>query len=544
MKSKFTIALAVLLLAVLAMPHTADAQDGYNVSRTRGLDNVVATGNNQVLPAVVLTSDAAADEPQIERDGANDTTLSVKFGDLPIIQATLWSMAADGSGAVQIEHTATFDDTSKAIQFKVGGKELQIFIPDGASGNGVADGTKLKIADIRADLSGMAGGGAVSVTVTSSDQANEVGLGVSGRGSVSATLTTASDGLSVAAVKGDGLTCGTIEGASVTVTEGFARAWMPTLMGPEEGGGDDHTTAEDGVSGAVMVRLDVLNFPDAEGAKITWPDSVKDNRKDIDPDTAGDQTADIASLTLDKNESDANGKFAIYTYADLDTVDTGPGSDGVQRGLNDSARTFKIDGLKFTNFGGAAINVTARLWPMAERNSDGKKNAADLKSSLSFEHAAEDPKFADDAREGAWLIVADCVTYLLYPFVTCGDTQEWTTGISVSNTSKDDGVFGPFDETEEQSGSVILYGFPGGGAAPVSEMLTSNLAAGDTMTTGCGQTRMAGMQGYLIIKANFQHARGAAFVMGNFSGGAAVDVTHGYLAEVIDDPADRSEKLP
>ena len=547
---------AMLLLAILIVPHTADAQDGYNVSRTRGLDNVVATGNNQVLPAVVLTSDAAADEPQIERDAANDTTLSVKFGDLPIVQATLWSMAGDGAGALQIAHTGEFDATSDDIQFKVGGKELQIFIPDGAAGNGVADGTKLKIADIRADLSGMAGGGAVSVTVTSSDQANEVGLGVSGRGSVSATLTTASDGLSLEAAKGNGLTCGTIAGASVTVKEGFARAWNPTLMGPADGGGDDHVTGMDKVSGAVQIRLDIVNFPGNEGAKVEWPATVKDNRKDIDPDTAGDQTADIAQLTLDKEDSDGNGKFAIYTYADLDTVDTGPGPDGdlaatddntnvgVDRGLNDSARSFKIDGIGFKNFGGASIDVTAKLWPAAKRNSDGKKNAADVKSVLSFEHAAEDPTFAKDAREGAWVLVEDCVTYLLYPFVTCGATAGWTTGISVSNTSKDDGVFGAFDETTDQSGGVVLYGFPRGtGAEPVMGMLTSNLAAGDTLTLACDQSVMAGMEGYAIIKANFQHARGMGFVMGDFSGGAGVDVTHGYMAEAFSDPATRSEKI-
>ena len=142
-----------------------------------------------------------------------------------------------------------------------------------------------------------------------------------------------------------------------------------------------------------------------------------------------------------------------------------------------------------------------------------------------------------------WLVLGDCVTYLLYPFVTCGDTDEWSTGISVSNTSKDDGVFGAFDEAKEQSGSVMLYGFPGGGEATVSEMITSTLAAGDTVTRACSQTRMAGMQGYLIIKANFQHARGTAFIMGDFSGGATVDVTHGYLAEVIANPADRSDAL-
>ena len=56
MKSKLTIVLAVLLLAVLAMPHTADAQGGYTVGKTRGLDKVIASGNNQAIPAVVLTS--------------------------------------------------------------------------------------------------------------------------------------------------------------------------------------------------------------------------------------------------------------------------------------------------------------------------------------------------------------------------------------------------------------------------------------------------------------------------------------------------------
>ena len=328
------------------------------------------------------------------------------------------------------------------------------------------------------------------------------------------------------------------------------------LMGPEDGGVDHHATAMDTVSGALQISLDVVNFPSDEGAKISWPGTVKDNWKVIDPDTAGDQTKDIAQLTLDGEKSAANGMYAIYTYADLDTVDTGPGPDGdlaltddntnvgLQRGLNDSARTFKIEGLEFKNFGGAAIDVTARLYPMAKRNSDGKKNAADVASVLSFEHAAEDPTYAKDAREGAWVIVEDCVTYLLYPFVTCGATPGWTTGISVSNTSKDDGVFGAFDETEDQSGGVILYGFPrGAGSAPVVGMLTDNLMAGDTHTFSCDQSVMAGMEGYAIIKANFQHARGMGFVLGDFSGGAGIDVSHGYMAEAFSDPAERSEKI-
>ncbi len=558
MKLKFTTLLALLLLAVLAMPHTADAQDGYSVGRTRGLDNVIATGNNQAVPAVVLASAAATAEPPITRDTNTDLTLTVKFGDLPIVQATAWLVPTTGDPAQITATSGDFDNTADSIQFKVGAKDLQIFVDADATDDGITAGTMIKLADIRLDLTSMAAGGSVPITVTASDQANTIGLGGGGRGSVSATLTTAADGLSVAAVKGNGLTCGTIGGASVTVSEGFVRAWNPTLMGPLAGGSDDHATGEDDVGGAVQIRLDVSNFPDNAGAKITWPASVADNRDDTDPDTAGKQNAaDIATLTLDTENSDANGKFAIYTYADADSEPTGPGTDddlattddntgiGLQRFLNDATRSFKIDGLEFKNFGGATIDVTARLWPAAKRNTDGKKNSVDVKSILSFEHAAEDPTYAKDARAGAWVVVEDCVTYLLYPFVTCGATSGWTTGISVSNTSKDDGVFGAFDETTDQSGGVVLYGFPrGAGAEPVVGMLTSELAAGDTHTFSCDNSVMAGMEGYAIIKANFQHARGMGFVLGDFADGASIDVAHGYMAEIINDPSLRSEKLP
>jgi len=104
--------LAVLLLAVLALPHTADAQNGYSVSRTRGLDKVIATGNNQAVPAVVLAAAATDAEPPITRPAATDITITVMFGGLPIVQATAWAVAADGS-ATQIEaQTTDFDNTA------------------------------------------------------------------------------------------------------------------------------------------------------------------------------------------------------------------------------------------------------------------------------------------------------------------------------------------------------------------------------------------------------------------------------------------------
>lgn len=544
---------AVLLLVALVMPHTAEA-DGFRVTRTTGIDNVIEAGNNQLIPKVHLIL-GTGDEQPIDRVANADLTVTVKFGDLPIIQATAWAdpdtNTADDEGPLPTPIKA-FDEDTADVQWKwsSGAKAIEIFFDSAASA--VTGNYAITFADLRLDVSSLDDGDKVPIMVTSASGAGTVGLGSgSGSGSVSDNIATAKDGLTVAAAKAQDLSCGTpvAEGLSVTVTEGFGQAWSMEpayrLMGQSAADNDD-------VSGAVAIRLEVTGLP--TGAMIKWPDTVHDTRKDTSADTAlPNKDTNIATLSRDKENSSKNGMFVIYTYADAD-IPTDPGTEtgtdddtytGTEKYLADSPRTFKIEGIEIKNFGAAAdINVMAQLWPMAKRNSDGKKNAADLKGTLSFEHALEAPKFADDAREGAWLVVSECVTYLLYPFVTCGATAGWSTGISVSNTSKDAGAFGAFDKTTEQEGSVTLYGFPrGDGAETVMQMVRNNLAAGDTYTFDCSTGGMAGMEGYAIIKANFQHARGMAFVLGNFADGAGVDVSHGYMAEVITNPTKRTDAL-
>ena len=53
MKSKWTILLAVLLLAVLAMPQLAEAQ-GYNVRRASGVMKVAQYANNAQVNNLTL----------------------------------------------------------------------------------------------------------------------------------------------------------------------------------------------------------------------------------------------------------------------------------------------------------------------------------------------------------------------------------------------------------------------------------------------------------------------------------------------------------
>ena len=160
--------------------------------------------------------------------------------------------------------------------------------------------------------------------------------------------------------------------------------------------------------------------------------------------------------------------------------------------LTGAARSFEIKPDKTTFTGDASVNIAAMFFPMARRGTDGQK--LNLDSELSFEHALVAPEKGNGDN---WLVISDCVTYLLYPFVTCGATDGWDTGISVSNTTADSNIFGAFDATTEQNGAVVMYGFPKLTAEapmvdPIVQMVAANLMAGDTITFQCSNTTMAG----------------------------------------------------
>ena len=174
----------------------------------------------------------------------------------------------------------------------------------------------------------------------------------------------------------------------------------------------------------------------------------------------------------------------------------------------------------------------------------------DLDTKLSYKMVAQTEDTDEDGDvdedDGDILTVTECVTYLLYPFVSCGSTGGWSTGISVANTTMDDDVFGEDGGAAMQGGAVTLYGYPksekatdgssGEAMDPVMAMISPNLAAGDTIAVSCPMVMEGGWEGYAIVKAGFRHAHGMAFLMGDFTDGATPDVAHGYIALVIPDP--------
>ena len=123
----------------------------------------------------------------------------------------------------------------------------------------------------------------------------------------------------------------------------------------------------------------------------------------------------------------------------------------------------------------------------------------------------------------------ECVTYLLFPYVTCSRTDEegalmdyWTSALAIANTTMDDGVFGLNAGAAAQSGDITIHPFPRStmgddGMMMMMDMdpmtVATDLAAGDTWSDTCSNFA-PGFNGYIIARAGFRHAHGVAFVLG------------------------------
>lgn len=522
---------AMLLAVILIMPHTAEAQ-GYNVATSSPLAKVVYGGNNQEMPRLDFAYSRDGERSiDIEPGG----TITISYGGFQITSA----VGADDGDALALECGDNFTSLSpcsgshEAVIKNKDGKGT-VVITLGASHGG------FRVAGVRVDVSSLKVKDKVTVNITSSDTADSVPVGGSAQtGSVSGDIAEVANALAVTAMQDTGLSCGpnTVT-PSITIAEGFGGAWNDTL-------------SASGVP-QTLIKVAVKNLP--KGDKIDWggPHEAKlDVDHDSDDDTAKvSRTLGTLTVTSVPGVSTSDGSVVVFSYMipETNTTDNDTDAQAAINKAKEGAMSFTIKP-KVTIKGEANLDIHAILAPHAERNADGTKNAGDLMTNLSFEAPAEYPK---DGKGMGWAVVSECVTYLLYPFITCGATPGWGTGLSVSNTSADGDIFGGFGNTKDQSGSVVMYGFPKGqempaedkSVQPIVHMVSSNLMAGDTITINCAETTMAGMEGYAIVKAGFQHARGMAFVMGDFADGATVDVAHGYTAEVIDDPRSRTDTLP
>ena len=531
MRVKFTIAVcALLMLGLVASQAYAQGEGGYNVTKSSTLKKVVYGGNNQRMPALefpyVTTGNRAIN---ITTGG----TITISFGH------TITNAAGTVDDGETILNTGVLECAQNANENMFDGDcsgmnepSLKVINEDGVGMLQITLGEQhigFRVMNIRLDVSALSVGDKIAVAITSSETPGQIPLGGAPvADTLSGQLAEVAEGLKVTAETDAGLSCGdSTVVPSITVAEGFPGAWNDTLA------------VDAGVDTQTLIKVAVKGLPKDD--KIMWFAEAEDG---------ADAMAMAFSQMVAIGEDDMMEAVGTLTAIKVEGVTKEDGSVIVfqysiptDAPAYDKARSIKLTPSKITIANSATLDIHSIMVPHAEKDSDGNKT--DLTSQVSFESPAVYP---EDGMGMEWAVVSDCVTYLLYPFITCGYTEGWTTGISVSNTSRDEGVFGAFDKTDPQSGSVILYGFPrngGGEEMPdvVMKMVSEDLAAGDTVSFTCDEGETAGMEGYAIIKADFQHARGMAFVLGNFEDGGAYDVSHGYTAEVIDDPLTRTDVL-
>jgi hypothetical protein len=146
------------------------------------------------------------------------------------------------------------------------------------------------------------------------------------------------------------------------------------------------------------------------------------------------------------------------------------------------------------------------------------------------------PRFIDNATPRTSFAVNQCVTNLLFPFVT--NMAGFDTGLAISNTSRDP-FSGNAGRLQAGTCTINYYGRTQGGPAPSAQTTNAAVEAGShfafVLSSGgeLGITGTPGFQGYIIAQCRFQFAHGFAFITDGPVGQARV--AEGYLALVMDD---------
>ncbi len=330
---------------------------------------------------------------------------------------------------------------------------------------------------------------------------------------------------------------------SITVTEGFARAWED-----DEGSG----------IGSTRVTIQVNNLP--EGTDLRWPHGVNfmDPDQDASPRNAWSNLTLTDASRREAGQVDAannrgagqeevegetvaagTGETVTYIYAATAEGRTGAGDRNVATVSDFFKIEFTVEVDPDMAGSGGIADIWAWLGPAGKSGEDDDR--ASVLSYLMMPESDPEIVFPD----GRILNFTPCVTYLLFPQLNCGAYPNWDMVISIANTTSDDGVFGLSGGAVEQSGSVVFHAFArsiptfdgsSGRVPPTMVMeIASSLAAGDTVSFTCSDF-LPGFEGYAIARAGFRHAHGMAMILIDSMQGASLDMATGYLALVIPDP--------
>ncbi len=517
MRVKFTIAVCALLVLALGASQAYAQAGGYGVSKS--IETVVQHGKNQMVGIIQLDFDVGGGDLDAGE------TITITFGGLTIATAGTATCTGGGLSCANTP-AAEFENDEDT-----GAGTLTIETSGGAE-----TGSIVRLEGTRVDVSSLDAGDEIIATISSTAPTGLIPISQSRRGTVSTVVAEVMAGLVVEIDAASRLICNldaTFDHDGDMTTDEVAVGGVPMITVSE---GFDDAWENENVLGGTTITIATLNLPD--GVELRWPNEVEFQ----DPDE--DETTVWATLTLsgdslaeavigEVSDEDNDGSKVTYDYS----IDVG-GANGAG-GVMDS---FSIPITVVTGDIASGAGGIADIWAiLSPQPADDDENIGTVLSYV--ENTVTDPETV----MGDFLNIAECVTYLLFPYITCGAHPDWDTGIAIANTTMDEGIFGLSAGATAQRGSVTMYAFPTGKKTddystemgytgePAMTMLSGGLAAGDSLAMNCsGDPLLAGIQGYAIVKAGFRHAHGMAFVQNMASG--EVDAVHGYIALVIPDP--------
>jgi hypothetical protein len=143
---------------------------------------------------------------------------------------------------------------------------------------------------------------------------------------------------------------------------------------------------------------------------------------------------------------------------------------------------------------------------------------------------------------GTVATISDCVTNILFPFVT--NQNGYDTSYSIANTTSNALAFGAGAGAAPQNGSCTLSLWPTtdttlASATPLgtaSQYTTPTIPSGTVYAFSQSATSFSGQTGYVIAVCRFLNAHGFAFLTNGFAQSAGPQLSHGYLGLVMPNP--------
>jgi len=381
-----------------------------------------------------------------------------------------------------------------------------------------AVGDNIVITGVRVNANSPGLGAVISATATATVPAGAAPITffITNTGTVAVVMNTST--VVVTAATGGILTCvagGTTKDGNVTITENFNQAFttaaQETAFGPAGTGGavkDTELTVSFGVlpKGVTVTLDDSTGTSTTLGATVT--ESIGATHQNI---AAGVLAAAVASPS--------DGKTAMVFTIDITAA-----------AVTGSNQAFSLD-FKAANAapitpGPVSVTATVAITSAAVASHN------------------DVPVFVANTQTGSPGLlfgISDCVTNMLFPWVTYAPAWGYDTGIAIANTTTDPFTTG---SAAPQTGTCTLTGYPTANpnvpaAGTAVTYTTPSVPSGTTWANSLSAipafSASGAFSGYIIAVCRFQNAH--AFVQISDWLGTSPAVSQGYIGLIIPNPA-------